>query len=382
MPFVVKNLLDGVYAGFDCQGEAMARKLVIDASICREPASGVHLAVRHGVQAEIPCVKKSFEPLLIANFSVPGIECVPPPRWAKTAAGRIAWQQFVLPGLLKHHGAEILHAQAYTMPLFCPLPVLLNVHDIIALEYPQWCSWQNACHMRALLPASIRRAEKCLVPTRHVAERLHHILGITFRKIESVPWGVDFQRFSTSMPIKDLQLPKEYFLFVGNIEPKKNLDLLLQAYASCAARCHLALVVVGRAGWKCRATLKALRHWSGAGQICWMGRLPDEALTAVYQQATALIMPSLEEGFGLPVLEAMAAGIPVLHSRHPALIEVAGGAGLPFSQNDSDELAKLMLKISENPGWRNELAEAGRKRARFLSWEKWGKNTAEILINM
>lgn len=360
----------------------MARNLVIDASVYREPASGVHLAVRHGVQAEIPCVKKSFEPLLLANFSVPGIECVPPPSWAKSAAGRIVWQQFVLSGLLKHHGAEILHAQAYTMPLNCPLPVLLNVHDIIALEHPKWCSWQNACHMRALLPASIRRAEKCLVPTRHVAERLHKVLGIPFRKIESVPWGVDFRRFSTPVPMKDLQLPGEYFLFVGNIEPKKNLDLLLQAYASCAGRSHLALVIVGRAGWKCRDTLQALRHWRGPGKIYWMGRLPDQTLTAVYQQATALIMPSLEEGFGLPVLEAMAAGIPVLHSRHPALIEVAGGAGLPFSQNDNDELARLMLKISENPGLRNELARAGRNRAHFLSWERYGRLAAQILCNM
>ncbi|NMA20796.1 MAG: glycosyltransferase family 4 protein [Lentisphaerae bacterium] len=358
------------------------RKIVIDASVCREPASGVHLAARHSVQAEIPFLKNSFEPMLIANFSVPGIECVPPPSWAKNAPGRIAWQQFALPRLLRRHGAEILHAQAYTMPLKCTIPVLLNVHDIIALEYPEWCSRRNAWHMRTLLPASIRKAEKCLVPTRHVAERIYSVLGIPFRKIEVVSWGVDFRRFSTRVPLEELQIPKEYFLFVGNIEPKKNLELLLKAYASCAERTRLALVIVGRAGWKCRDTLKALRHWKGPGKIYWMGRLPDQSLTAVYQQATALIMPSLEEGFGLPVLEGMAAGIPVLHSKHPALIEVAGGAGLAFSQYDSDELAKLMIKISENPDLRKELIRAGRERAHFLSWERCGRLTADILMNM
>ncbi len=360
----------------------MARKLVIDASVYREPASGVHLAVRHAVEAEIPRVKKHFEPLLIASFPVSGIEPMSPPVWAKSAAGRIVWQQLVLPRLLKHLNAELLHAQAYTMPLNCSLPVLLNVHDIIALEHPQWCSFQNVCHMRALLPASIRRATKCLVPTRHVGERIQAVLGIPFRKIEVVPWGVDFRRFRTSVPLQGLQLPKPYFLFVGNLEPKKNLGLLLKAYASVAGRSHCALVIVGRAGWKCGALLQSIRHWNGPGQICWPGRLSDQKLTAVYQEATALIMPSLEEGFGLPVLEAMAAGIPVLHSKHPALMEVADGAGLAFSQDNSDELARMMMKIDENPGLRNELAEAGRKRAQFLSWDRWAGISTEILKNM
>jgi len=360
----------------------MARKLVIDASVYREPASGVHLPVRHGVEAEILSVKKHFDPLLIANFPVSGVARSSPPGWAKSASGRIVWQQLLLPRLLRKVDAELLHAQAYTMPLACSIPVLLNVHDIIALEYPQWCSFQNVCHMRALLPASIRRASKCLVPTRHVAERIQAVLEIPFRKIEVVPWGVDFQRFRTRVSLEDMQMPKEYFLFVGNLEPKKNLGLLLKAYACCAERSHCDLVIVGRAGWKCSSVLNALRHWHGPGQICWMGRLPDQKLTAVYQRATALIMPSIEEGFGLPVLEAMAAGIPVLHSKHPALVEVAGGAGLAFAPDNSEELAGMMVKIAENPGLRNELAEAGRKRAQFLSWDRWARISMEILKNM
>lgn len=360
----------------------MGRKLVIDASVYREPASGVHLAVRHGVEAEILRVKKHFDPVLIANFPIAGIERRCLPSWAKSAAGRIFWQQFFLPRLLKKVDADLLHAQAYTMPLNCSIPVLLNVHDIIALEYPQWCGFQNVCHMRALLPASIRKASRCLVPTRHVAERIQAVLKIPFRKIDVVPWGVDFQRFSRKMPLEDMQLPEEYFLFVGNLEPKKNLGLLLQAYASCAERSHRALVLVGRAGWKCRSLVQAIKHWKEPGQISWLGRLPDEKLTAVYQHATALIMPSLEEGFGLPVLEAMAAGIPVLHSNHPALMEVAGGAGLAFAPDNREELARLMIKIAENPGLRNELAEAGRNRAQFLSWDRWARISTEILKSL
>jgi glycosyltransferase involved in cell wall biosynthesis len=360
----------------------MSRNLVIDASICREPASGVHLAVRHGVEAELCFLRDRFTPLLIGNFSVSGVEQVPLPGWARSAAGRIFWQQFFLPSLLRRLNAELLHAPAYTMPLSCSLPVLLNVHDIIALEYPQLCSLRNVCHIRALLPASVRRAAKCLVPTRHVGERLQTVLGVPSRKIEVASWGVDFQRFRTIVPLAGLQLPKPYFLFVGNIEPKKNLLLLLQAYASIASRTRCSLLIVGRAGWKCGAELRALRHWRGPGRICWPGRLPDEQLTAVYQQATALIMPSLEEGFGLPVLEAMAAGIPVLHSKHPALMEVAGGAGQAFAPDDSGELAKLMAEITESASLRKELIEAGQKRAEALPWQKYGKLCADILKSM
>jgi glycosyltransferase involved in cell wall biosynthesis len=357
----------------------MGKKLVIDASVYGEPASGVHLAVRHAVSAQIPCLSDHFTTTLIANFVVAGAEQLSLPGWAKSTPGRIFWQQLFLSRLLKRLDADILQAPAYTMPLNCPIPTLLNVHDIIALEHPQLCSWRNVCHMRALLPASIRRAAKCLVPTRHVGERIHALLDIPFNKIEVVSWGVGSQRFSKKASLGGLHLPRPYYLFVGNIEPKKNLPLLLQAYASCAESSGCALVIVGRRGWKCGSLVRRLRHWQGPGQVCWLGRLPDEQVTALYQQATALVMPSLEEGFGLPVLEAMAAGSPVLHSKHPALLEVAGGAGLAFDSNDSEELARLMHKIAKNTSLQSELVAAGKKRAQFLSWEKYGKNSAEIL---
>ena len=360
----------------------MERKLVVDASVCREPASGVHLAVRHAVSAQIPFLSGCFKTFLLANFFLAEAEQLTPPSWTKSAAGRIFWQQLFLSRLLKRLQADLLLAPAYTMPLNCSIPVLLNVHDVIALEQPRLCSWQNVCHMRTLLPASIRRATKCIVPTRHVAERIRKLLEIPFGKIEVISWGVDFHRFNTKVQLQGSQFTRPYFLFVGNIEPKKNLPFLLHAYAACAESCGHDLVIVGRQGWKCRGVLRQLRHWHGPGQVHWLGRLPDEQLTALYQQATALIMPSLEEGFGLPILEAMAAGIPALHSKHPALIEVAGGAGLAFDTNHSDELIALMKKIAENPSLQKELAEAGKKRAQLLSWERYGKISAEIIKNL
>ena len=357
--------------------------LAIDASVYRQPASGVQQAVLHAVQAELEAGKDHFETLLFG--SLPGVEqCrqLALPAWAQSVAGRIFWQQFHLPGLLQKSGVELLHAQAYTMPLRCKIPVLLNVHDIIALEYPQYCSWQNVCHMRALLPGSLRSAKVCLVSTRHVAQRLNQVLQIPYEKIELLPWGVDFQRFSRPCDVGELQLPERYFLFVGNLEPKKNLELLLQAYAQVAERSAFSLVIVGRAAWKSRRLMQKIRDWSGPGQILWLGRLEDKWLPGVYQKALAFVMPSLEEGFGLPVLESMAAGTAVIHSDQGALCEVAAQKGLCFNVMKADELAKQMRIVSKNENLRKELEEQGREHARKQSWQKWGEGAVQILKNM
>jgi len=282
---------------------------------------------------------------------------------------------------MRKSGIEALHAQAYTLPLRTRVPTLLNVHDIIALEAPELCSWENAWQMRCLLPRSVRRATKCLVPTRYVAERLMTVLGVTARKIEVVGWGVDFQRFHTASQCT-LPVPERYFLFVGNLEPKKNLPLLLSAYSQAAASCRCSLLIVGRAAWKSTAVVRALQSWSETGEVLWLGRVSDAELVGLYQHALALVMPSLYEGFGLPVLEAMAAGCPVIHSRQQALAEVAGGAGLAFTATAVDELRVLLARVATDENLRAELRAAGWQRARACPWSRCGQQVAEVLLSL
>ncbi len=357
------------------------KKVAIDASIYREPASGVHLAVKHAVTAEVSCLCEKNRVEVYSRLQFPGAVNITPPRWASSPAGRIAWQQFCLPALLRKSGVEAVHAQAYTLPLRNQLPTLLNVHDIIALEAAELCSWGNAWQMRCLLPGSVRRATQCLVPTQHVAERLMTLLGVAAKKIEVAPWGVDFERFHTATRCT-FPIPERYFLFVGNIEPKKNLPLLLSAYSQAAASCRCSLLIVGRAAWKSSPVVQALRPWRGAGKVLWLGRVSDANLTGLYQRALALVMPSLHEGFGLPVLEAMAAGCPVLHSQQPALLEVAGGAGLAFTTTADDELRTLLVRIATDESLRADLRTAGWQRARALPWSRWGQQAAEALLSL
>jgi glycosyltransferase involved in cell wall biosynthesis len=289
---------------------------------------------------------------------------------------RIPWQQFQLPRLLRAHGAEVLHATAYTAPLRCPVPVVLNVHDIIALEHPELCSRLNVWHMRLLLARSIRRAAVNVTTTRHVADRVQTVLGIPNDRIEVVPLGVDYARFADAGPVPE---QRPYLLFVGNIEPKKGLTTLLDAYARIAGSLKLDLVLVGRPGWKCGDLIERLRSWCGPGRIVLAGRVSDEELVRTYRAAWGFVFPSVCEGFGMPILEAMAAGIPVIHSSHPAVCEVAGPAGLSFPVGDADALAAALRRLHASPAHRQGLIAAGQARAAQFTWERRARGVLELL---
>ena len=357
-------------------------KLAIDMTACREPASGVQLAISRAVQAELPFLRE-HECLVYATKEEPQSDCLRPKLSSclKRPLCRIAWQQAIFAGDLRRNQVDVLQAMAYTLPLRLKIPALLVVHDLIALEHPEFCSLANRMQMRFLLPQSARRARYCLCPSAYVADSLRNILNIPATRLQVVPWGVDYPAFATpsTTPLPEpLQAGLPYFLFVGNIEPKKNLETLLKAYSRIADSTGTALVVAGRYGWNCSSLAKNLRHWPGPGQVFWLGRVAQPLLVTLYQHALACIMPSWTEGFGLPVLEAMAAGTPVLHSNHPALQETAGGAGREFAPDSPDCLADLMLQLAGSPALRREMIIQGQERARLCPWKNWGRQAAQI----
>lgn len=367
-------------------------KAVFDGTVVRPPYSGVHLSVLAEMRAVATCLPDlSGCRFLCADVDLArevrarGGQADPGPRILRQVTARILWQQFVLPRALRRYGAEVLHAFAYTAPRRCPVPYILNVHDLIALERPELCSAANRWHMAWLLPESARRAAKCIVSTRHVAERLRLVLGIPDERIEVVPLGVDAPRFSAPAPwpaASGLPEGRRYLLFVGNLEPKKGVDTLLDAYAACESAGGTDLLVAGRAAWKCSALVRRLRTWRGPGTVHWLGRVPAAELPALMQHARAVVVPSLEEGFGLPVLEAMAAGTPVVHSNHPALIEAAGGAGLAFHVGEPADLAARIDALLADSALCAELIAAGRERAGALPWQRWGERAAAAIAEV
>ncbi|MBN2449290.1 MAG: glycosyltransferase family 4 protein [Lentisphaeria bacterium] len=364
-------------------------KAAFDGSVVRRPYAGVQFSVLAEMRAVAAalgaldgCLFLCADEGLAADLAPQGASVLRPPAWTGFAAGRILWQQAVLPGLLRRRGLEVLHALAYTAPRRCPLPYVLNVHDVIALDRPGLCAPLNRLHMRWLLPESIRGAGVIVVSTRHVADRVQRLFGMDRTRIEVAPLGVDPRRFAAPLPVPQVAGMAEdrpYFLFVGNIEPKKDIGTLLDAYAAGPACAAADLVLAGRAAWLCRDVVARLRSWPGPGRVHWLGRVDDDRVVALLQHAVALVMPSIEEGFGMPVLEGMAAGTAVIHSDHPALREAAGQAGLQFPRGDARALALQFRRLLESPYLRQELVQAGRAHAACMTWRRWGEAAAYSL---
>lgn len=355
--------------------------VAIDATVLHQPFSGVHLSVLEEIRSLSSMVKAD----VYSCYDIAGIASHRTPGYTKSVPGRILWQQLMLPAILRKSGASALLSLAYTCPLRAELPVILEVHDVIALERPDLCSWKNALHMRCLLPSSINKAARILVSTSYVASRVKALFPHVSDRLEVVPLGVDYNRFASPLPLPPSLThlaEKPYFLFVGNIEPKKSIDTLLKAFAILSERHDATLVIAGRFAWKYKRIQHMLKGWNAPGRVCLLGRVKDELLPALYQNAAAFVFPSIEEGFGLPVLEAMAAGTPVIHSDQSALMETAGNCGLYFTRENYSQLSSQMEKVLLSKSLRDELKQKGQAHAKTQAWSKWAAKVAAIVNDL
>ena len=337
----------------------MNAQLAIDATIARPPFSGV----QNAVHTEAEAIRKLCH--------------IKTPSFTRTVAGRILWQQLRLPSLLKSSGASVLFAPGYTCPLHTDIPVILQVHDIIALEHPEYCSHLNVLHIKTLLPASIRKASRIVASTSHVRSRIISRFPDAADKISVIPLGVDYSRFSANDAFPN-KFGRPYILFVGNIEPKKGIEVLLDAYCKIADRVEECLVIAGRTAWKSSRIVSRIKELEQGGKVIMAGRVSDDELPSLYRHASAFVFPSLEEGFGMPVLEAMAAGTPVIHSDHPAVSEAAGGAGIPFACGNAASLANEICTLLQSNELRHNSAIRGREHASKCSWNLY----AEAIIRL
>lgn len=365
---------------------ALPMPIALDATVVRPPLTGVHYAVKHesmalARQADAPllCLATDEEIRTVADRHVhgaPALSCSLRRVWR-----RVLWQQAQLPRLLREREAGALLAMAYTAPLRCPVPYALQVHDTIALRKPQLCSRLNAWHMRTLMPRSIRNATRLIVSSPTVRQELLRLFDLPSDRVEVIPMGVD-PLFLEPVEADSEAKASPYLLFVGTIEPKKGLETLLDAYAQSAERLGWRLLVAGRTGWKQAHLARRLEHWSEAGTVKRLGYVPRYRLPALMAGAKALVIPSSEEGFGLPVLEAMAMGTPVVHSDHPVLRETAGDHGLSFPINDVAALADCLVQVAESKTRREEMAAAGQAWARSHTWDRWAEAAMALLLSM
>ena len=277
-----------------------------------------------------------------------------------------AWEQFILPGRLARN--SMLWSPANTGPLLIRNQAL-TIQDLSTLEHPEWFRTVFAAWYRIFLPILARRVRVVFTPSEYVRKKVKARFGNV--NTLAIPSGVNTSVFHPSAGQPVPGLPKRYILFVGSLEPRKNLPVLINAWNQIRREFpDLALVIAGASGRAFRPV--KLPH--GSANLYFMGHVLEE-LPTLYANAELFVLPSLDEGFGLPALEAMASGTPVIVSNGGALPEVVGDAGLIFDLSQPDTLALAMQSCLSDSHLSASLAERGLARAKTFTW----KRTADLI---
>lgn len=297
---------------------------------------------------------------------------------------RILWEQVLFPRLLRRN-YDLVHAPAYVAPLLSDIPTVITVHDLIALDSPELCRVSNVCHFRSLMSAGLRRASQVIVPTDWVRSRVLRHWPELARKTIVIYEGVrDLFRRKPDPGLQEevrqrLGIRGRMLLFVGNLEPKKNLCVLLAAFSSLKAKFQdLSLVICGRMGWKTRALRQALDHLPFRRDVLLPGYVPLDNLPAFYAAAQVFVFPSIVEGFGVPPLEAMACGTPVITSDAGAVSEVVGDCALKVTAQDSSALANAIASVLTSATLREELQGRALQRSQLFTWELAARKTLQV----
>ena len=285
--------------------------------------------------------------------------------------------------------STIYHAPDYFVPPF-PGPTVATVHDLSHHICPQFHPAARISYMRRALPASLRRTSHVITVSESARQDLIAHFGYPAERITAIALGASpaFRPHSAAelAPLLEslgLQ-PHGYSLYVGTIEPRKNLDRLLAAYAALppALRAQHPLVMAGGAGWHCDSTLARMAQAASAGWLHYVRYIPQADLPALYAGARLFVYPSLYEGFGLPVLEAMASGTPVITSNVSSLPEVVGSVALLIDPQDTDALRAALARALQDDPWRQQARSAGLARAAQFSWQKCVSATVQIYARL
>ena len=332
-------------------------------------------------------VARHADPSAAMVPGVDGLTILPLPRRALVAA----WEA----GVPWWPGGDTVHAPT---PLAPPGPqrgrgLVVTVHDTVPWTHPQTLTRRGARWHRRMIGRAARRADALVVPTAAVAAELPRYLPHparlhVVRRMHVVGHGATLAMVTAPEPkhadeiAARLDLPPWYVLAIGTLEPRKGIDVLLDALASPHGT-GVSLVLVGQRGWgEIDPEAAAQRAGLAPGRLRVLGGIPDAELAVVLHRAAVLVAPSQAEGFGLPVLEAMAAGVPVVHSDVAALVEVAGGAGVSVPRHDPAGLAAALRAVLTDRGKTEAMINAGRQRARQFSWERTARRVWSVHVEL
>ncbi len=304
---------------------------------------------------------------------------------ARTNALTRHWFTFGLPAYAKRRKLSVFHGTNYEVALRQVCPSVLTIHDLSTLLHPETHERRRVWRARRRLPLMVRASTVIITPTESVRREVIEHFDVQPARVYAVPEAARalFKRASVqeSRLVRErLGVEEEFLLFVGTIEPRKNLATLVRALSEIVSStdCRPQLVMAGMKGWMTSELFKIIETSGVKERLLFTGYLADEELRALYSAATVFIYPSLYEGFGLPTLEAMQCGAPVIASRIASIEEVTKDAAVLVAPNDAQSLARKIVALLKDESARAQLSRAGALRAAEFSWERTARLTREV----
>lgn len=301
---------------------------------------------------------------------------------------RIGWEQTVLPHWLQKLGADLVHGLVNVLPLATRVPGVVTVHDLSFMSMPEKLPAAKRFYLARSCRASVHKARRVIAVSRQTADDLIRFFGVTANKIDVVHNGVDARFQPTDAAAinafrRQRGLPERFVLYVGTLEPRKNLTRLVRAYAAWRQRAGEAgqqtkLVLAGAQGWFYAEIFAQVRALGLTEAVLLPGFVPAAELPDWYRAAELFVYPSLYEGFGLPVLEAMACGTPVLCSQANSLLEIVADSAYTVPADDEAALCAGLDELLSQPALRAELRARGLARAQRFSWQRTAQATLAV----
>ena len=292
------------------------------------------------------------------------------------------WWTVGLPHYIRQNSIDLFHGTNYDIPVWGGCATVLTIHDLSLLLYSETHEARRVRRARRRLPLMARKATRIIVPTESVRREVHEHLGIDPDKVVAIPEAP--RRCFKPLPKTDayetlrrLRVEDMFILYVGAIEPRKNVLTLVRAFEDLYKQTDLRpqLVIAGPTGWLSDDFFRYVEGSAVRNRILLTGYLGDEALRALYSTCAVMCFPALYEGAGLPPLEAMACGAPVITSDARAIVEMVGEGARVVPAKDHQELARQILVVLTEPKVRENMIEAGLKRVGSLTWERSAEAT-------
>ncbi len=306
----------------------------------------------------------------------------------KSAFARIIWEQFWLSREIRKEKINLFHGTSFVLPLFKPCRYLLTIYDLSYLYYPESYTFLNRLYYRLFLKHSVKMANRIIAISTAAKNEIVKEFGVSEKKIDIIYPAFD-DDFAVMNKIvakdflsKNYHISEPFFLFVGSLIPRKNLVRIILAFNKIKDQSKHKLVVIGKKGWLYEEIFDTVKKLNLQSKVIFTNYVPEDDLPYFYNAATSLVFASLHEGFGIPILEAMACGCPVITSNKSSMPEVAGDSAILVDPLNIDDISAAMNKIISDEKLRIELIKKGLERVKLFSWEKSAQQLLDVYEKM